>query len=61
VVFRYRLAQSDHTWVETQQRELNYPKLPPGQYTLEVIARNAQGIWSTEPARLHFEFRRPGS
>jgi len=59
VVFRYRLAQSDHTWVETQQRELNYPKLPPGQYTLEVIARNAQGIWSTEPARLHFEIQTP--
>jgi signal transduction histidine kinase/ligand-binding sensor domain-containing protein/CheY-like chemotaxis protein len=59
VVFRYRLAQSERNWVETRQRELNYVKLPPGQYTLEVMARNAQGIWSAEPARLRFEIQTP--
>ncbi len=59
VVFRYRLAQSERNWVETRQRELNYLKLPPGQYTLEVMARDAQGIWSGEPARMHFEIRTP--
>ena len=59
VMFRYRLAQSEHNWTETRQRELNYLKLPPGQYVLEVMARNAQGVWSAEPARLHFEIRTP--
>jgi signal transduction histidine kinase/ligand-binding sensor domain-containing protein/ActR/RegA family two-component response regulator len=59
VLFRYRLAQSEHNWVETRQRELNYVKLPPGQYTLEAMACNAQGIWSAEPARLHFEILTP--
>jgi signal transduction histidine kinase/ligand-binding sensor domain-containing protein/CheY-like chemotaxis protein len=58
VVFRYRLTGASG-WVETTQRELNYPKLPPGQYTLEVMARNAQGQWSAEPARLNFQILTP--
>ena len=57
VLFRYRLNGGN--WLETTQRELNYPKLPPGQYTLEVLARNAQGLWSAEPARLSFQVLTP--
>ena len=56
VLFRYRL---ERTWVETTERELNFPKLPAGQYTLEVVARNAQGQWSTEPARISFQILNP--
>ncbi len=59
VLFRYRLAGVDPNWVETTQRELNYPRLPPGGYTLEVMARTAQGVWSTEPARLEFRILSP--
>ncbi len=59
VVFRYRLAQSERNWAETRERELNYLKLPPGQYVLEVMARNPQGVWSSEPARLQFEILTP--
>ena len=59
VQFRYRLVGVDGDWKETPQHELNYPKLPPGQYTLEVLARNAQGIWSAEPARLSFQIQTP--
>ena len=59
VLFRYRLAGGTADWLETSQRELNYPKLPPGQYTLEVMARSAQGLWSAEPARLSFQVLTP--
>ena len=59
VVFRYRLAGGQRAWIETTQRELNYPKLPPGQYTLEVMARNAQGLWSAAPARVSFSILAP--
>jgi signal transduction histidine kinase/CheY-like chemotaxis protein len=59
VRFRYRLANVTPNWVETTERELNYPKLPPGQYVLEVEARNAQGVWSAEPARLSFGVATP--
>jgi signal transduction histidine kinase/ligand-binding sensor domain-containing protein/CheY-like chemotaxis protein len=57
VVFRYRLSDVEPRWVETAQHELNYPRMPPGRYTLEVVARNANGIWSSEPARIAFEIR----
>jgi signal transduction histidine kinase/CheY-like chemotaxis protein/streptogramin lyase len=59
VLFRYRLAPETQDWLETTQRELNYPKLPPGQYTLEVMARSAQGLWSAEPARVTFQVLTP--
>jgi signal transduction histidine kinase/ligand-binding sensor domain-containing protein/CheY-like chemotaxis protein len=59
VLFRYRLDAGAADWLETTQRELNYPKLPPGQYTLEVMARSAQGLWSAEPARLSFQVLTP--
>jgi len=59
VLFRYRLAGETQNWLETTQRELNYPKLPPGPYTLEVMARNAQGLWSAEPARVAFQVLTP--
>ncbi len=59
VLFRYRLAGESQDWLETTQRELNYPKLPPGPYTLEVMARSAQGLWSTEPARVAFQVLTP--
>ena len=59
VRFRYRLSGVGRDWLETTQRELNYPNLPPGQYTLEVAARNAQGMWSKDAAVLNFQVMNP--
>jgi signal transduction histidine kinase/ligand-binding sensor domain-containing protein/ActR/RegA family two-component response regulator len=59
LVFRYRIDTVDRDWLETGQRELNYPQLPPGDYTLEIAARTAQGVWSTETARLQFRVLAP--
>ncbi|HXP87973.1 MAG TPA: ATP-binding protein [Bryobacteraceae bacterium] len=59
VLFRYRITSVDPKWLETTERVLNYPKLSPGRFTLEVVARNAQGVWSAEPARLNFKIRTP--
>ncbi len=58
VLFRYRLGEAGE-WRETNQRELNYPKLMPGTYTLELLARNAQGVWSSDAAKLRFEVDPP--
>ncbi len=57
VLFRYRLSGQD--WLETRERGLNYPELPAGRYSLEVMAQTAKGVWSTEPARLAFQVRPP--
>ncbi|HTM14784.1 MAG TPA: two-component regulator propeller domain-containing protein [Bryobacteraceae bacterium] len=59
VLFRYRISNRARAWVETSERELNYPNLGSGDYTLEVEARNAQGLWSAEPARLSFQVLTP--
>ena len=59
VLFRYRIKNRSRAWVETSERELNYPNLVPGDYALEVEARNAQGLWSAEPARLTFQVLTP--
>ena len=52
---RYRLAGFADEWVETSLRQLEYANLPPGQYTLEVEARSADGEWSQNPARMSIE------
>ena len=59
VLFRYRIKNRARAWIETTERELNYPNLGPGDYMLEVEARNAQGLWSAEPARLSFQVLTP--
>jgi signal transduction histidine kinase/CheY-like chemotaxis protein len=59
VVFRYRLGGDDAAWQETSQRELDLAALPPRIFTLEVMARNGQGVWSAEPARLSFPVQAP--
>jgi len=58
VLFRYRLGGDAGVWQETAAGELNFPALPPRQFTLEVMARNGQGLWS-DPARLNFRVLRP--
>ncbi len=57
VVFRYHIVGVQPKWLDTTDQVLNYPTLPPGRFTLEVMARNAQGVWSAEPARLTFQIR----
>jgi len=52
---RYRLAGFADEWVETSLRQLEYANLPPGQYTLEVEARSADGEWNQNPARMSIE------
>ncbi len=52
---RYRLAGFGDEWAETSLRQLEYANLPPGKYTLEVTARNGDGDWNPNPARMPVE------
>jgi signal transduction histidine kinase/CheY-like chemotaxis protein/streptogramin lyase len=58
VQFRYRLQGLEDTWIETRQREVRYPSLPPGPYTFQVMARVPGGDWS-EPAKISFAVTPP--
>ncbi len=45
--FRYRLMGYDERWVSAQaRRSAFYTNLKPGDYTFEVQACNADGVWS---------------
>ena len=59
VRFRYRLRDLQKDWSETAQRVVDYPGLEHGRYVFEVIARNAQGVWSANPARFAFRILPP--
>ncbi|MGC4048975.1 MAG: ATP-binding protein [Paludibaculum sp.] len=59
ILCRFRLVGLDDEWLETKQREVRFPNLPPGSYVLEATARNAAGVWSKEPARVRFTIRPP--
>ena len=55
VRYQYMLEGADEDWVEAGARgEAFYTNLEPGVYTFKVKARNAAGIWSTQPATVSF-------
>lgn len=54
--FFYRLDGIDSDWVDAgKRRTAFYPYLPSGNYTFQVTAINANGIWSRETAHLAIE------
>jgi signal transduction histidine kinase/ligand-binding sensor domain-containing protein len=55
VRFKYRLMGIDNNWLDVgKRRTAYYTNLPPGDYTFHVIACNANGLWNTSGAALHF-------
>jgi PAS domain S-box-containing protein len=52
VRFRYRLEGYETAWVEGAERSAHYTNVPPGEYVFRVVARNADGVWNLDGARL---------
>jgi len=59
VRFRYRLNGLSPDWTDARGRQLQIGNLAPGDYKLEVRARNGRGVWSHEPAKLEFKILPP--
>ena len=58
--YRYRLDPVQRDWVDLGQRgEIEFLRLQPGRYTLEVQGRNARGHWSDQPAVLSWRIQPP--
>jgi signal transduction histidine kinase/ligand-binding sensor domain-containing protein len=53
MTFRYMLEGYDKNWIDAgTRREAFYGNLPPGNFRFVVMARNADGVWSTSSAML---------
>lgn len=53
VTFTYRLKGLHEDWLDGgDRRSVFYTQLPPGDYTFQVRARNADGVWSKIGAAL---------
>ena len=51
--FRYRLVGMDNGWMEAGgRRTAYYQRLTPGEYTFEVQACNANGLWQEQSSKL---------
>ncbi len=53
--YQYLLDGLDREWVDAgKQRQVTFSNLPSGDYTFRVRARNNDGTWSEQDARLDF-------
>jgi signal transduction histidine kinase/CheY-like chemotaxis protein len=59
VRFRYRLDGLDPAWKEAAYGRVRFAQLPSGHYDFEIVAQNANGLWTTEPVRLSFDVLPP--
>ena len=58
--FRYRMENYIDEWIETSHgRDVSFTKIPPGDYTLEVLACNNDGIWSVVPKQFQIKIAPP--
>ncbi len=55
VAFRYTLEGYEKSWTDAGARRVAFfTNLPPGNFHFKVMARNADGVWSTHAASLNF-------
>jgi signal transduction histidine kinase len=58
VRYKYKLQGFDRDWVDGGARRIaSYTNLPPGNYEFQVIAANADGVWSSSAAKFGFYLR----
>lgn len=46
IIYRYRLSPVDEHWHLTNSREIQYPSLGPGEYSLSIQCKGSKGGWS---------------
>ena len=59
VRFRYRLRGVDRDWVETSEREVHYPQLPPGHLVFQVMAYDPLKRRTSSPVAFDIVVRAP--
>lgn len=60
VLYSYKLEGFDEEWSEeSREQKATYSRLPPGNYTFLVKAKNNDGVWTKEPTEFSFEVLTP--
>lgn len=59
LTYRYQLSGLDDLWRETQDRNVDFINLKPGQYEFKVIAVSSEGMESEAPATYSFSIATP--
>ena len=57
IKYKYMLEGFDNGWnmVNSVEPRAKYTNIPPGEYTLKVLATNNDGVWTTIPSMLTIE------
>lgn len=57
--YRYRLYEKEQAtaWVYTNDRNVRFFDVAPGNYTFEAMAKNKSGEWSDDPVQLALEIK----
>jgi ligand-binding sensor domain-containing protein len=57
--YKYRMLGGDEHWITTANREISFSGLTPGDYSLEIIAVNSDGVESNHPSVFSFHILAP--
>jgi signal transduction histidine kinase/ligand-binding sensor domain-containing protein len=59
--FAYRLIGStDEDWVQLGNRNfINFSNIPPGNYVLQIIASNKDGVWNDQGIKISLKIKTP--
>ena len=57
--YAWRLLDGDKDWNYTKSTSIQFTRLPPGNYLLEVRGANGDGVWNETPASLRIRVRPP--
>ncbi|MGZ3920316.1 MAG: two-component regulator propeller domain-containing protein, partial [Bacteroidia bacterium] len=57
--YKYRMLGIDSTWKSTSLTYADFPRLSDGNYTFQVIACNANGLYSSKPVEVSFTIKPP--
>ncbi|HSY75713.1 MAG TPA: histidine kinase, partial [Bacteroidia bacterium] len=57
--YRYKMEGIDTGWVYTKNRDVQYPKMQPGNYKFLVSAMNNDGKWNEKPATISINIAPP--
>ncbi len=59
LLFKYRLRGMQRDWQFSADNQIRFEAIPPGVYTLEILAMNARGYWNSQPLQLSLVVESP--